>query len=289
MKARRIVTRVLPFVVAVAFLAMTASIALANPATLSLSVSANGKTFPVPASFITSFTVPQSTIDTGAVTSWIGAVAGQVDHKVVKYTSKVDKKKKKIVFSHNDGFKLNQPASVTLLCNALSQDTTDTYVFPTNPLPLPHIALTAPKKLGKQILVVQSKTTIYLYDNDKIIKTYRCAVGMKSYPTPNGTFHIGRKNPHPTWTNGYAAWSRSMPAFIGPGPNNPLGTRALYVYTGAGPKGGHDTGVRFHGVPPSENSSIGHARSHGCLRMHRKDVEKFYPLVPLGTLVNIIK
>ena len=79
-----------------------------------------------------------------------------------------------------------------------------------------------------------------------------------------------------------------MPAYIGSGPNNPLGTRAMYVYKGA--KGGNsDTGVRFHGVPSSENSSIGHAASHGCLRMHRKDVENFFPRVTVGTIVYIIK
>ena len=56
-----------------------------------------------------------------------------------------------------------------------------------------------------------------------------------------------------------------------------------------GTSGGHDTGVRFHGVPHSEDSSIGHAASHGCLRMHRKDVENLFPRVSVGTRVYIIK
>ena len=88
----------------------------------------------------------------------------------------------------------------------------------------------------------------------------------------------------PRWTNPGGRWGIGMPPSIGPGPNNPLGTRALYVY-----KGKRDTGVRMHGVPPSENSSIGHAKSHGCLRMVRKDVENFFPRVTVGTIVYIIK
>ena len=42
-------------------------------------------------------------------------------------------------------------------------------------------------------------------------------------------------------------------------------------------------------VPSSELSSIGHAASHGCMRMKRKDVEKLYNMIPVGTTVFIIK
>jgi lipoprotein-anchoring transpeptidase ErfK/SrfK len=286
MKARRVITCVLPFVLVVAFLAMTASVALATSNTLPLSVSANGKTFAVPASCISTYTADgTAVVDTTTVQGWVPCIAPLVYHKVANYSWHLDKKKK-IVFTHNDGFTLDVAGSVAAICSKLASETTVSVPFT---LPLPHKTMAAPKKMGKQIIVIQSKTTIYYYNNDKIIKTYRCAVGMKAYPTPNGTFHIGRKNPHPTWTNGFAPWSMGMPAYIGPGPNNPLGTRAMYVYTGSKPGKGHDTGVRFHGVPPDENSSIGHARSHGCLRMHRKDVEQFYPLVSLGTLVTITK
>ena len=38
-----------------------------------------------------------------------------------------------------------------------------------------------------------------------------------------------------------------------------------------------------------ENWSIGHRASHGCLRMHRHDVEDFYPRVPVGIPVWIVK
>jgi lipoprotein-anchoring transpeptidase ErfK/SrfK len=287
MKVRGVV-RVLPFFLAVAFLAMTASVALGS--TMSLSVNANGRVFQAAAAspaLVTSWTPSGATVDTAAVQAWVAKVALSpgVNHKVVNYSSKIDKKKKKLVFSHNDGFSLNQPASVLLIANFLSAQTTDT--FPAHTIVLPKNAMTAPKKRGMQILVVKSQRKFYIYQNDKVIKTFRCAIGMPSYPTPTGTFHIGKKVKNPTWRNGYASWSKNMPSYIGPGPNNPLGLFAMYVYTKS--KGGSDTGVRFHGIPRSEYSSIGHAASHGCLRMMPASVKDFFGRVKVGTAVFIIK
>jgi lipoprotein-anchoring transpeptidase ErfK/SrfK len=105
---------------------------------------------------------------------------------------------------------------------------------------------------------------------------------MPRYPTPTGTFVIARKVKNPSWTNPGGAWGRGMPRYIKPGPRNPLGTRALYLY-----RSGHDTGIRFHGT--SNTGSIGHAASHGCMRMKRKDVEKFFTQVPVGTTVFVVK
>ncbi|HEY5468105.1 MAG TPA: L,D-transpeptidase [Coriobacteriia bacterium] len=42
------------------------------------------------------------------------------------------------------------------------------------------------------------------------------------------------------------------------------GTRALYLDA---------PGIRIHGIPPSEDWSIGSPASHGCMRMHRRDAE----------------
>jgi lipoprotein-anchoring transpeptidase ErfK/SrfK len=69
-----------------------------------------------------------------------------------------------------------------------------------------------------------------------------------------------------------------MPATIGPGPNNPLGTRALNL---------NASGIRIHGT--TANSSIGTAASHGCMRMHRWDIEDLYDRVEVGTPVLIVR
>jgi L,D-transpeptidase ErfK/SrfK len=67
-----------------------------------------------------------------------------------------------------------------------------------------------------------------------------------------------------------------MPSYIGPGPRNPLGTRALYL---------NASGIRIHGT--NNSNSIGTAASHGCMRLRRADIEDLYPLVPIGTPVFI--
>ena len=142
----------------------------------------------------------------------------------------------------------------------------------------------APKitKLNKVILVSLKERRIYLYDNRSVVAKYRCAIGMARYPTPTGTFEIRRKVKMPSWTNPGGAWGTGLPKYIKPGPSNPLGTRALYLY-----RNGRDTGIRFHGT--TNRGSIGRAASHGCMRMRREDVEKFYNQVPMYTQVYIVK
>ena len=54
-----------------------------------------------------------------------------------------------------------------------------------------------------------------------------------------------------------------------------LGTRRLYLGDGYG----------IHGTDHPE--SIGHAASHGCVRLRNEDIEKLYDMVPVGTVVYI--
>lgn len=137
------------------------------------------------------------------------------------------------------------------------------------------------RQLGRVILVVLSERYLRLYDPGKggyILHGYPCAVGMPQYPTPTGAWRIVLKRYMPTWVNPGDAWGAGMPAVIGPGPGNPLGTRAMNL---------NADGIRIHGT---ENiNSIGTAASHGCIRLQRKNVEQLFDLVVVGTPVYIIK
>ena len=179
-----------------------------------------------------------------------------------------------------DGKALNTATSKTALHNLISAlkdggRQTSRVVLP--------VSLTKAKitqaNIGKAILVVRTTCYMSLYQGTTRLRIYRCAVGQPRYPMPLGLWTIIKKNPAPTWTNPYDDWSMGMPSFIGPGPNNPLGTRALYL---------NADGIRIHGIPVSENDSIGTQASHGCIRLVRKNVEDLYPLVPLGTPVYIV-
>lgn len=134
------------------------------------------------------------------------------------------------------------------------------------------------KNIPKAILVVLSKYTIKLYKGTKIEKKYKCAIGMRAFPTPKGKWKVTGKVKNPSWHNPGSSWAKGMPSVIPPGPSNPLGTRAIYLSA---------PGIRFHGT--AKWWSIGHAASHGCMRMRRADVENFYPRVPVGITVWIVK
>jgi lipoprotein-anchoring transpeptidase ErfK/SrfK len=133
--------------------------------------------------------------------------------------------------------------------------------------------------IPRALLVVLGETRLYSYRvGGSLEKVYRCAVGMSRYPTPRGTFKVIGKRVNPSWSNPGSKWARSMPRYIRPGPNNPLGTRALYL---------NASGIRIHGT--SQFRSIGRAASHGCVRLVRKDIEGLYPKIPVGTTVFIVR
>jgi lipoprotein-anchoring transpeptidase ErfK/SrfK len=133
-----------------------------------------------------------------------------------------------------------------------------------------------PETLGKTIVVNLSQKRVYLFNGPWLERSYPCAIGQKSFPTPVGDFVIVNKVEFPSWTNPGSRWAAKMPKSIAPGANNPLGTRALYL---------NASGIRIHGT--NKNNSIGTAASHGCMRLRRGDIEDLYPLVPIGTPVFI--
>ena len=71
-----------------------------------------------------------------------------------------------------------------------------------------------------------------------------------------------------------------VPNFVGPGPQNPMGARALYLY-----EGNKDTLYRIHGTNQPEY--IGEAISSGCIRMTNEDVIDLYKRVKQGTVVVV--
>jgi lipoprotein-anchoring transpeptidase ErfK/SrfK len=71
-------------------------------------------------------------------------------------------------------------------------------------------------------------------------------------------------------------WVNGQPG----GPENPLGARALYLFSG-----GKDTLYRIHGT--NEPRSIGKSVSSGCIRMLNEDVAHLFEQVKIGTRVYV--
>ena len=115
---------------------------------------------------------------------------------------------------------------------------------------------------------------------------YLVAVGKEGFAW-SGVAKVGLKRENPTWTPPaemiarkpeFAKWAGGMPGGLA---INPLGPRAMYLFTKAG-----DTGFRIHGTIHPE--SIGTAASSGCIRMLNREVIDLYAITKLGTKVIVI-
>lgn len=120
----------------------------------------------------------------------------------------------------------------------------------------------------RKIVVSLPDRKLALIEDGEIIKVYPVAVGANESPTPDGEFKIVNRLTSPTYYH--------PGKVIGPGADNPLGTR----WMGLSMKG---LGIHGTNVP----SSIGKAASHGCVRMAKKDLEELFELVQVGDVVVI--
>lgn len=114
---------------------------------------------------------------------------------------------------------------------------------------------------------------------------YTIAVGREGLSF-QGTGTIQRKAEWPSWqptANMLATRPDLYAQYAGGregGIDNPLGSRALYLY-----KDGRDTYFRIHGT--IQNESIGRATSAGCIRLFNQDVIQLFEEVKLGTQVKV--
>jgi len=126
------------------------------------------------------------------------------------------------------------------------------------------------------ITIDRSSFTLRLFRNLRLYKAYRIAVGRQGLETPAGEYTIDDKQVNPSWHVPNSPWAGSLAGrIIPPGPDDPIKSRWLGFYNGAGIHGTDDVG------------SLGSAASHGCIRMSIPDVEELYPLVPLHTPIYI--
>lgn len=142
-----------------------------------------------------------------------------------------------------------------------------------------------PERPGTIIINSDQRALYHVQDYGEAIR-YGVAVGKESFVW-SGVAKVGRKAEYPSWTPPksmikrkphLAEWANGMPGGI---PENPLGTRAIYLYAR-----GRDTLFRIHGT--NEPNSIGTAASSGCIRMLNEEVETLYDQVAIGTKVIVL-
>lgn len=109
--------------------------------------------------------------------------------------------------------------------------------------------------------------------------TYPISIGREGLLTPLGKTSIVRKKEGPTWrpTARMRKEDPELPAVVPPGPENPLGTHAMYF--------GWPT-YAMHGT--NKPYGIGRRVSSGCIRMYPEHIKKLFPMVPVGTSVMVV-
>jgi lipoprotein-anchoring transpeptidase ErfK/SrfK len=138
-------------------------------------------------------------------------------------------------------------------------------------------AVALKRKYNTVIVVNRGQFRLRLFKDLKLHQTFGIAVGQVGLETPAGQYTIANKAINPAWHVPNSAWAGTLAGKViaGNDPGNPIKARWLGIFDGVG----------IHGT--SEDASIGHNASHGCIRMHIPDVEKLYDEVPVGAAVYI--
>jgi len=109
--------------------------------------------------------------------------------------------------------------------------------------------------MAYEILITLDNRRLTLLQNGQVVKSYPIGIGKAATQTPEGTYKIINKAPHPGGPFGVMWMGLSRPHYGIHGTNNP--------------------------------SSIGGEVSHGCIRMYNQDVLELSRIVPIGTTVII--
>jgi lipoprotein-anchoring transpeptidase ErfK/SrfK len=132
------------------------------------------------------------------------------------------------------------------------------------------------------IIVDTEKKFLFLIEGEGKALRYGVTVGEEGLDW-KGVAEVGRKVEWPDWVPTPEILKRlpELPKYVSPGPHNPMGARALYLYQGK-----KDTLFRIHGTNQPEY--IGQAISSGCIRMLNEDVIDLFNRTKLGAKVIVI-
>jgi lipoprotein-anchoring transpeptidase ErfK/SrfK len=123
------------------------------------------------------------------------------------------------------------------------------------------------------LAVDRDAKVLRLYENLKLSRRYKIAVGKAGVETAAGRYKIREKTVNPTWHVPMSDWAGDLAGQTIPpdDPRNPLEARWMGFHDGQG----------IHGT--DDVASLGTAASHGCIRMSVPDVKRLFRKVKVGT------
>jgi hypothetical protein len=129
------------------------------------------------------------------------------------------------------------------------------------------------------ILVKVNDRVLHYWGADGFYRIYPTSVPLTEEMTRRGRTSITLKRPDPDWRPTTAMLQRrpDLPTYVPPGPDNPLGIRALNLGWPA---------YRIHGT--NDIRKIGRQSSSGCIGLFNEHILEVYDRARIGTPVLLI-
>jgi lipoprotein-anchoring transpeptidase ErfK/SrfK len=145
---------------------------------------------------------------------------------------------------------------------------------------VPNVMLMPAAAKAAKVVVSKSQSAVMAYDsNGALMAWFAATIGSEHDPLPVGEWKIEGVQRNPVFHyNSELFWDAhdKEKAEIAPGPNNPVGVVWIDL---SKPHYG------IHGTP--EPSLVGHATSHGCIRLTNWDAAQLADLVKAGTPASL--
>ncbi|WP_299654835.1 L,D-transpeptidase [uncultured Jannaschia sp.] len=131
--------------------------------------------------------------------------------------------------------------------------------------------------VGTIVADTTSRALHYWNADGSDYRLYPTSVPTSEDLTKRGYTKIVRKKVGPDWTPTPSQRERFGWEYVPPGPDNPLGTHAMYLDWPA---------YLIHGT--HDTRKIGRPSSDGCIGLYNAQIEELFGLCPVGTQVRVI-
>ncbi|RBI77603.1 L,D-transpeptidase [Roseovarius sp. TE539] len=132
---------------------------------------------------------------------------------------------------------------------------------------------------GAILVDISSRALHYWSEDETVYKLYPSSVPLSEELTRRGRTRVIRKVEGPDWRPTPSMLERNpdWPKYVPPGPDNPLGTHALYLSW---------TYYRIHGT--HDTRKIGRQSSNGCIGLYNQHIAELFSMAKVGTQVLLI-
>lgn len=134
-------------------------------------------------------------------------------------------------------------------------------------------------KNGAILVDISSRALHFWSSDESIYKLYPSSVPLSEDLTRRGRTRVTRLVEGPSWRPTPAMLERNpeWPDYIEPGPDNPLGSHALYLSWQY---------FRIHGT--HDTRKIGRRSSNGCIGLYNEHIAELFGMTKVGTQVLLI-